>query len=91
MKTRGRLFIGPGEDIYVGQIIGEHARENNLDVNPAKGKKLTNVRASGTDDAVVLTPHVRMSLEDCIDFINDDEYVEVTPKSIRLRYIGERK
>lgn len=90
LQQRGTLFIGPGESIYSGQIIGECARENNMQVNPAKGKKLTNVRASGSDDAVVLTPHRKMSLEDCIDFINDDEYVEVTPESIRLRFIGDR-
>lgn len=88
LQPRGNLFIGPGEDIYVGQIIGEHARENNLRVNPAKGKKLTNMRASGTDEAVTLTPHIKMSLENCIDFINDDELVEVTPLSIRLRSLS---
>jgi GTP-binding protein len=85
LQERGRLFLGPGEKVYQGQIIGEHSRDMDLVVNPAKGKKLTNMRASGSDDAVVLTPHVRMSLEECISYINDDELVEVTPVSIRLR------
>jgi GTP-binding protein len=85
LQERGRLFLGPGEKVYEGQIIGEHSRETDLVVNPAKGKKLTNMRASGSDDAVILTPHVRMTLEECISYINDDELVEVTPMSIRLR------
>ncbi len=85
LQARGRIFVGPGVDVYRGQIIGENARENDLWVNPAKGKKLTNVRASGSDENVVLTPPVQMSLEDCINFINDDELVEVTPASVRLR------
>jgi len=85
IQDRGKLFLGPGEKVYGGQIIGENAREDDLIVNPAKGKKLTNMRASGSDDAVLLTPHIRMTLEDCISYINDDELVEITPKSIRLR------
>ncbi|OPY78149.1 MAG: GTP-binding protein TypA/BipA [Syntrophorhabdus sp. PtaU1.Bin153] len=85
LQERGRLFLGPGERVYGGQIIGEHSREPDIVVNPAKGKKLTNMRAAGSDDAVILTPHVRMSLEECISYINDDELVEVTPQSIRLR------
>jgi GTP-binding protein len=85
LQERGRLFLGPGERVYEGQIIGEHSRETDLVVNPAKGKKLTNMRASGSDDAVILTPHVKMTLEECISYINDDELVEVTPASIRLR------
>jgi GTP-binding protein len=85
LQERGRLFLGPGEKVYEGQIIGEHARDTDLIVNPAKGKKLTNMRASGSDDAVILTPHVKMTLEECISYINDDELVEVTPASIRLR------
>lgn len=85
LQERGRLFLGPGEKVYTGQIIGEHSREADIIVNPAKGKKLTNMRAAGSDDAVILTPHVRMSLEECIAYINDDELVEVTPLSIRLR------
>ncbi len=85
LQERGKIFAHPGDPIYQGQIVGENARPADLVVNPAKGKKLTNVRASGTDDAVVLTPPVEMTLEDCIAYINDDELVEVTPKSIRLR------
>ena len=85
LEERGRMFIGAQEDIYEGMIIGEHSRENDLEVNPLKGKKLTNVRASGKDDAVVLTPPVRMSLEEAIAYIDDDELVEVTPNAIRLR------
>ena len=85
LQERGRLFLGPGEKVYSGQIIGEHSREADIIVNPAKGKKLTNMRAAGSDDAVILTPYVRMTLEECIAYINDDELVEVTPQSIRLR------
>ncbi len=85
LQDRGRLFLGPGEKVYGGQIIGENSREIDIIVNPAKGKKLTNMRASGSDDAVLLTPYVQMTLEDCISYINDDELVEITPKSIRLR------
>ncbi|MDO5605879.1 MAG: translational GTPase TypA [Paracoccus sp. (in: a-proteobacteria)] len=85
LEERGRLFIGAQEKVYQGMIIGEHSRDNDLEVNPLKGKKLTNVRASGTDEAVRLTTPVRMSLEESIAYIDDDELVEVTPKSIRLR------
>jgi GTP-binding protein len=85
LQERGRLFVHPGVSLYQGQVVGENARPADLIVNPAKGKKLTNVRASGSDDAVILTPPVDMSLEDCIAYINDDELVEVTPQSIRLR------
>lgn len=85
LQERGQLFLGPGERVYGGQIIGEHSRENDIVVNPAKGKKLTNMRAAGSDDAVILTPFKKMSLEDCISYINEDELVEVTPLSIRLR------
>lgn len=85
LEERGKLFIGAQEQVYTGMIIGEHARDNDLEVNPLKGKKLTNIRASGTDEAVRLTPPMRMSLEQAIAYINDDELVEVTPKSIRLR------
>ncbi|MFV0436683.1 MAG: translational GTPase TypA [Desulfopila sp.] len=85
LQERGKLFIGPGVPLYQGQIVGENARAADMVVNPAKGKKLTNIRASGTDEAVVLTPPTLMSLEDCIAYINDDELVEVTPQSIRLR------
>ena len=85
LEERGRLFIGAQEQVYEGMIIGEHSRDNDLEVNPLKGKKLTNVRASGTDEAVRLTPPIRMSLEEAIAYIDDDELVEVTPKIIRLR------
>ena len=85
LEERGKMFIGAQEQIYTGMIIGEHSRDNDLEVNPLKGKKLTNVRASGTDEAVRLTPPVRMSLEEAIAYIDDDELVEVTPKNIRLR------
>lgn len=85
LQDRGKLFVAPGAPLYQGQIVGECSRSNDLVVNPAKGKKLTNMRASGTDEAVILTPPVIMSLEECIAYINDDELVEVTPASIRLR------
>jgi GTP-binding protein len=85
LEERGRLFIGAQEQVYEGMIIGEHSRDNDLEVNPLKGKKLTNVRASGTDEAVRLTPPIRMSLEEAIAYIDDDELVEVTPKIVRLR------
>ena len=85
LEDRGKMFIGAQEAIYEGMLIGEHSRENDLEVNPLKGKKLTNVRASGTDEAVRLTTPVRMSLEEAIAYIDDDELVEVTPKIIRLR------
>jgi GTP-binding protein len=85
LEDRGKMFIGAQEAIYQGMIIGEHSRENDLEVNPLKGKKLTNVRASGTDEAVRLTTPVTMSLEQAIAYIDDDELVEVTPNAIRLR------
>ena len=85
LQDRGKLFVHPGAPLYQGQIVGEHCRAADLVVNPAKGKKLTNMRASGSDEAVILTPPVDMTLEDCIAYINDDELVEVTPQSIRLR------
>lgn len=85
LQERGILFLGPGVKVYKGQIIGEHCRAGDLVVNPAKGKKLTNIRAAGSDENVILTPPALLSLEDCIAFINDDELVEVTPEAIRLR------
>ncbi len=85
LQERGKLFVHPGAPLYQGQIVGENARPADLVVNPAKGKKLTNMRASGSDEAVILVPPVPMTLEDCIAYINDDELVEVTPESIRLR------
>ncbi|MCW1932810.1 translational GTPase TypA [Pararhodobacter zhoushanensis] len=85
LEDRGKFFIGAQEAVYTGMIIGEHSRDNDLEVNPLKGKQLTNVRASGTDEAVRLTTPVIMSLEQSIAYIDDDELVEVTPKAIRLR------
>ncbi|MBD3663297.1 translational GTPase TypA [Sulfitobacter aestuariivivens] len=85
LEERGRMMIGAQADVYTGMIIGEHSRENDLEVNPLKGKKLTNVRASGTDEAVRLTTPITLSLEEAIAYIDDDELVEVTPNAIRLR------
>ena len=85
LQERGRLFVSPGIEVYEGMIIGLHSRDNDLVVNPTKAKQLTNVRASGTDEAIVLTPPVRHTLEQALEFIEDDELVEVTPTSIRLR------
>ncbi len=85
LEERGRMFVGPQTKVYQGMVIGEHSRDNDLEVNPLKGKKLTNVRASGSDEAVRLTPHIQFSLEEAIAYIDDDELVEVTPNAIRLR------
>ncbi len=85
LEDRGRMFVSPGEKLYNGMIIGIHSRDNDLNVNPIKGKKLTNVRASGTDEAVRLTPPIKLTLESAIEFIDDDELVEITPQNIRLR------
>ncbi|MDK2776594.1 MAG: translational GTPase TypA [Pseudomonadota bacterium] len=85
LQDRGRLFIGPQTEVYEGMIVGLHSRDNDLVVNPTKAKQLTNVRASGTDEAIVLTPPVKHTLEQALEFIEDDELVEVTPVSIRLR------
>jgi GTP-binding protein len=85
LQERGRLVIGAGEEIYEGMIIGIHSRSNDLVVNPLKAKQLTNIRAAGTDENILLTPPIKMSLEQAIEFIDDDELVEVTPKAIRLR------
>jgi GTP-binding protein len=85
LQPRGTLFLGAGVEVYGGMIIGQHAKDNDLEVNPCKGKKLTNVRASGTDDAIKLTPPRLLTLEQALEFIDEDELVEVTPVSIRLR------
>jgi len=85
LQDRGKMFVGPGVKIYRGMIVGEHCRSNDLVVNPGKEKKLSNMRAAGSDENVILTPPLDMSLEDCIAYINEDELVEVTPQSIRLR------
>ena len=91
LEDRGRMFVSPGDKVYEGMIIGIHSRDNDLVVNPLKGKKLTNVRASGTDEAVRLTTPVKLTLESAVEFIDDDELVEITPQSIRLRkrYLSE--
>ncbi len=87
LQDRGIFFIDPGEEVYAGQVIGEHIRENDLLINVCKSKKLTNMRASGSDDKVSITPAKKMSLEECMEYIRKDEYLEVTPKSLRLRKI----
>ena len=91
LEERGRMFVSPNDKIYEGMIIGIHSRDNDLVVNPLKGKKLTNVRASGTDEAVRLTTPIKLTLESAVEFIDDDELVEITPQSIRLRkrYLSE--
>jgi GTP-binding protein len=85
LQDRGRMFIGHGDEVYEGMVIGIHSRDNDLVVNPLKGKQLTNMRASGSDEAVTLVPPIRMSLEQALEFIGDDELLEVTPKAIRVR------
>jgi len=85
LQERGRLFIGPGEEVYEGMIVGIHSRDNDLVVNPLKAKQLTNIRAAGSDENILLTPPIRLSLEQALEFIDDDELVEVTPNYIRLR------
>jgi GTP-binding protein len=95
LQDRGYFFIDPGEEIYGGQIIGEHTRGSDLVVNVQTGKKLTNVRASGTDDSVKIAPKIQFSLEEAMEYIQKDEYVEITPTAIRMRKIyldeNERK
>jgi GTP-binding protein len=91
LQERGKLFLGPQSKIYEGQIVGEHSRDRDLMVNPTKTKKLTNMRAAGSDENIILVPPVHMSLEDCISYINDDELVEITPTNIRLRKIMLRE
>jgi len=95
LQDRGKFFVDPGVDIYEGQILGEHIRENDLTINITKGKQLTNMRASGSDDNVRIAPAIKFSLEECMEYIQADEYIEVTPQSIRLRKIylteNERK
>jgi GTP-binding protein len=85
LQERGRLFIGHGESLYEGMIVGIHSRQNDLSVNPAKGKQLTNIRASGSDENIVLSPPIRFSLEQALEFIDDDELLEITPVSLRMR------
>ena len=85
LQERGRMFLGHGTDVYIGQIVGLHSRDNDLPVNPTKAKQLTNIRAAGTDENLILTPHIEHTLEQALEFVEDDELVEVTPQSIRLR------
>ncbi len=87
LQDRGRFFIDPGEQVYKGQVVGENSRYNDLEVNVTKGKKLSNMRASGKDESVKITPKVRFSLEEAMEYIRDDEYLEITPKSLRMRKI----
>jgi GTP-binding protein len=85
LQDRGKIFVEPNIEVYEGQIIGLHSRNNDLTVNPTKAKQLTNVRAAGTDENIVLTPPILHTLEQAIEFINDDELVEITPQNIRMR------
>ena len=85
LQSRGRMFVGHGLEVYKGQIVGLHSRDNDLPVNPTKAKQLTNIRAAGTDENLILTPHIQHTLEQALEFIEDDELVEITPESIRLR------
>ncbi|MCL1822536.1 MAG: translational GTPase TypA, partial [Prolixibacteraceae bacterium] len=87
LQSRGRFFITPGEEVYVGQVVGEHTKEGDLVVNVAKSKKLTNMRASGSDEKMALAPPVIFSLEDALEYIKTDEYVEITPRFMRMRKI----
>jgi len=88
LQDRGRFFIDPNEQVYKGQVIGENSRDNDLEVNVIKGKKLTNVRASGSDDAAKVAPKVKFSLEEAMEYIREDEYLEITPLSMRMRKIS---
>ena len=88
LQSRGKIFVKPGDDVYEGMVIGENTRDNDLVVNITREKQLTNVRASGSDENLILTPPTVLTLEQAIDFIQDDEYVEVTPRHIRLRKKG---
>ena len=93
LQERGRMFVNPGDPVYEGMVVGIHTRDNDLIINPVKEKHLTNVRSSGKDDAIVLTPPIKLTLESAVEFIADDELVEVTPKSIRIRkrYLQEHE
>ena len=95
LQDRGKFFIDPHEDVYAGQVVGENTRAGDIVINVTKSKKLTNMRASGSDDKIFITPAIRFSLEEALEYIQEDEYVEITPKSMRLRKIyldeNERK
>ncbi|MDG1423097.1 MAG: translational GTPase TypA, partial [Flavobacteriaceae bacterium] len=90
LQDRGRFFIDPNQDIYIGQVVGENSKDTDMGVNLIKGKKLTNVRSSGTDDSVKIAPKIDFSLEECMEYIKVDEYLEVTPESLRMRKISFR-
>jgi GTP-binding protein len=85
LQERGRMLIAPGDEVYEGQVVGIHSRDNDLTVNPLKAKQLTNIRAAGSDENILLTPPIRFSLEQALEFIEDDELVEITPAAIRIR------
>ena len=89
LQNRGKLFLGHGKEVYIGQIVGLHSRDNDLPVNPTKAKQLTNIRAAGTDENLILIPHIQHTLEQALEFIEEDELVEVTPESIRMRKKGK--
>jgi GTP-binding protein len=91
LQDRGRFFIDPGEYVYRGQVVGEHTRPGDLEVNVVKGKKLTNMRASGSDEGLKIAPKIRFSLEESMEQIGDDEYLEVTPLSLRMRKVPSYK
>ncbi|HZQ59695.1 MAG TPA: translational GTPase TypA, partial [Casimicrobiaceae bacterium] len=93
LQERGRMFVSPGDKLYEGMVIGIHSRDNDLVVNPIKGKQLTNIRAAGKDEAIMLVPPIQLTLEYAVEFIADDELVEITPKSIRIRkrYLKEHE
>ena len=88
LQERGRLFVGPGEEVYEGAVIGENARSDDLNVNPTKEKQQTNIRSSGADEAIKLVPHQQFSLDQALEFIAEDECVEVTPEHVRLRKVA---
>jgi GTP-binding protein len=90
LQDRGKFFISPGTAIYKGQVIGENSREDDLDINVIKGKQLTNMRKSGTDATIVIAPKIDFSLEESMEYIQADEYLEVTPESLRMRKISYR-
>ncbi|HNZ71524.1 MAG TPA: hypothetical protein PKJ43_02830 [Prolixibacteraceae bacterium] len=87
LQDRGRYFVNPGDEVYEGMVVGENSREDDITINITKGKKLTNMRASGSDDKVKLAPPIIFTLEEALEYIQEDEYVEVTPKNIRIRKI----
>jgi GTP-binding protein len=87
MQDRGRFFVEPGEDVYMGQVIGENTRQDDLTINIIRTKKLTNMRASGSDDKTSIAPAIKFSLEEAMEYIRNDEYLEVTPKNMRIRKI----